>query len=104
MKQKGFTILEFLISMFIGMLILGGVIVTYVSMKSTTRDTMAIGELQEQYGMKWRDKVYAIHLNTNTVDNVKFKRKVEKTLKSIETNLKIEQRLALNLLPNKKEI
>jgi type IV pilus assembly protein PilW len=47
MKQKGFTILEFLISMFIGMLILGGVIVTYVSMKSTTRDTMAIGELQE---------------------------------------------------------
>ncbi len=63
----------------------------------------AIGELQEQYGMKWRDKVYAIHLNTNTVDNVKFKRKVEKTLKSIETNLKIEQRLALNLLPNKKD-
>ncbi|MAD88515.1 MAG: PilW family protein [Pseudomonadota bacterium] len=47
MKQKGFTILEFLISMFIGMLILGGVIVTYVSMKATTRDTMAIGELQE---------------------------------------------------------
>jgi membrane peptidoglycan carboxypeptidase len=61
----------------------------------------AIGELQEQYGMKWRDKVYAIHLNTNTIDNVKFKRRVEKTLKSIETNLKIEQRLALNLLPNK---
>jgi type IV pilus assembly protein PilW len=47
MKQKGFTILEFLISMFIGMLILGGVIATYVSMKATTRDTMAIGELQE---------------------------------------------------------
>ena len=47
MKQKGFTILEFLISMFIGFLILGGVIATYVSMKATTRDTMAIGELQE---------------------------------------------------------
>ncbi|WP_069470365.1 transglycosylase domain-containing protein [Candidatus Marithrix sp. Canyon 246] len=61
----------------------------------------AIGELQEQYGMKWRDKVYAIHLNTNTIDNVKFKRRVEKTLKSIETSLKIEQRLALNLLPTK---
>ena len=37
MKQKGFTILEFLISMFIGFLILGGVIATYVSMKATTR-------------------------------------------------------------------
>ena len=47
MKQNGFTILEFMISMFIGMLILGGVIATYISMKSTTRDTMAIGELQE---------------------------------------------------------
>ena len=47
MKQRGFTILEFLISMFIGVLILGGVIATYVSMKATTRDTMAIGELQE---------------------------------------------------------
>jgi type IV pilus assembly protein PilW len=47
MKQRGFTILEFLISMFIGMLILGGVIATYVSMKATTRDTMTIGELQE---------------------------------------------------------
>ncbi|MFY8298948.1 PilW family protein [Pseudoalteromonas sp. SS15] len=47
MRQKGFTILEFLISMFIGFLILGGVIATYVSMKATTRDTMAIGELQE---------------------------------------------------------
>ncbi|ALO41379.1 PilW family protein [Pseudoalteromonas phenolica] len=47
MKQKGFTILEFLVSMFIGVLILGGVIATYISMKATTRDTMAIGELQE---------------------------------------------------------
>lgn len=63
----------------------------------------AIGELQEHYGMKWRDKVYAIHLNTNTVDNVQFKRKVEETLQSIETTLKIEDRLTLNLLPNKKD-
>lgn len=61
----------------------------------------AIGELQEHYGMKWRDKVYAIHLNTNSVDNVQFKRKVEDTLQSIETTLKIEDRLTLNLLPTK---
>jgi type IV pilus assembly protein PilW len=43
----GFILLELLIAMFIGVLILGGVLFTYVGMKSTTRDTMAIGELQE---------------------------------------------------------
>ncbi|KAF7774263.1 type IV pilus assembly protein PilW [Pseudoalteromonas citrea] len=47
MKRTGFSILELMISMFIGALILGGVIATYVSMKVTTRDTMAIGEMQE---------------------------------------------------------
>ncbi|MBQ4861760.1 PilW family protein [Pseudoalteromonas sp. MMG013] len=47
MKKNGFSLLELMISMFIGVLILGGVIATYVSMKVTTRDTMAIGEMQE---------------------------------------------------------
>ena len=47
MKQKGFTFLEVMIALFIGGLILGGVMFTYISMKVTTKDTMTIGELQE---------------------------------------------------------
>ncbi|MCO7186976.1 MULTISPECIES: PilW family protein [unclassified Pseudoalteromonas] len=47
MGRSGFTLVELLISMFIGALLLGGVVTAYVSMKVTTRDTMAIGELQE---------------------------------------------------------
>ncbi|GAB0110398.1 PilW family protein [Pseudoalteromonas distincta] len=47
MQQKGFTLIEIMISLFIGGLILGGVMFTYISMKVTTKDTMAIGELQE---------------------------------------------------------
>ncbi|MBH0021975.1 PilW family protein [Pseudoalteromonas sp. SWXJ133] len=47
MKQKGFTLVEMMISLFIGGLILGGVMFTYIGMKVTTRDTMTIGELQE---------------------------------------------------------
>ena len=47
MKQKGFTLLEVMISLFIGGLILGGVMFTYIGMKVTTKDTMTIGELQE---------------------------------------------------------
>ncbi|KAF7786704.1 type IV pilus assembly protein PilW [Pseudoalteromonas rubra] len=47
MMRSGFTLVELLISMFIGALLLGGVVTAYVSMKVTTRDTMAIGELQE---------------------------------------------------------
>ncbi|WP_462163599.1 PilW family protein [Pseudoalteromonas xiamenensis] len=46
-KVRGFTLIELMISLFIGGLILGGVMFTYLSMKSTTRDTMTIGELQE---------------------------------------------------------
>ncbi|WP_440053610.1 PilW family protein [Pseudoalteromonas sp. T1lg65] len=46
-KVRGFTLLELMISMFIGLLLLGGIIATYISMQSTTRDTMHIGELQE---------------------------------------------------------
>lgn len=47
MKQIGFTLVEVMISLFIGGLILGGVMFTYIGMKVTTKDTMAIGELQE---------------------------------------------------------
>lgn len=47
MKNKGFTLIEMMIALFIGGLILGGVMFTYISMKVTTRDTMTIGELQE---------------------------------------------------------
>ncbi|WP_028835387.1 MULTISPECIES: PilW family protein [unclassified Pseudoalteromonas] len=47
MKQAGFTLIEMMISLFIGGLILGGVMFTYIGMKVTTRDTMTIGELQE---------------------------------------------------------
>ncbi|MDN3487750.1 MULTISPECIES: PilW family protein [unclassified Pseudoalteromonas] len=47
MKQKGFTLLEVMISLFIGGLILGGVMFTFISMKISTKDTMSIGELQE---------------------------------------------------------
>ncbi|MFT6788275.1 MAG: type IV pilus assembly protein PilW [Pseudoalteromonas rhizosphaerae] len=47
MKQRGFTLVEMMIALFIGGLVLGGVMFTYISMKVTTRDTMVIGELQE---------------------------------------------------------
>ena len=47
MRQKGFTLIEMMISLFIGGLILGGVMFTYIGMKVTTKDTMTIGELQE---------------------------------------------------------
>ncbi|WP_350593829.1 MULTISPECIES: PilW family protein [unclassified Pseudoalteromonas] len=47
MKQTGFTLIEVMISLFIGGLILGGVMFTFISMKVTTKDTMTIGELQE---------------------------------------------------------
>ena len=47
MKQKGFTLVEVMISLFIGGLILGGVMFTYLGMKLTTKDTMTIGEIQE---------------------------------------------------------
>ncbi len=47
MKQHGFTLIEVMISLFIGGLILGGVMFTYIGMKLTTKDTMTIGELQE---------------------------------------------------------
>ncbi|MEM5550018.1 PilW family protein [Pseudoalteromonas neustonica] len=47
MRQTGFTLVEMMVSLFIGGLVLGGVMFTYISMKVTTRDTMTIGELQE---------------------------------------------------------
>ncbi len=46
-KLAGFTLVEMMVALFIGGLVLGGVMFTYLSMKVTTRDTMTIGELQE---------------------------------------------------------
>ncbi|WP_372766868.1 PilW family protein [Pseudoalteromonas sp.] len=46
-KQHGFTMLELMISLFVGAFILAGVMFTYLGMKITTSDTMDIGELQE---------------------------------------------------------
>lgn len=47
LKQYGFTMLELMISLFVGAFILGGIMFTYLGMKITTSDTMDIGELQE---------------------------------------------------------
>ena len=46
-KQIGFTLLELMIAMVVGVFLLGGVMFTYLSMKVTTTDTIEMGELQE---------------------------------------------------------
>ncbi|MEI8642578.1 type II secretion system protein [Pseudoalteromonas sp. Hal099] len=38
MREKGFTLIEMMISLFIGGLILGGVMFTYIGMKVTTKE------------------------------------------------------------------
>lgn len=45
--QRGLTLVEVMVSLVVGAIILAGVMFTYVGMKGTTRDTLAIGELQE---------------------------------------------------------
>jgi len=45
--QAGMTLLEAMLSLAIGVFLLGGVLATYVAMKSTTQDTTTMGELQE---------------------------------------------------------
>jgi len=47
MNQRGFTIIEMMISLVVSGFILGGVMFTYLSMKVSTNDTLEIGELQE---------------------------------------------------------
>lgn len=44
--QQGLTILEMLISLFIGIFLLGGVVAAYLAMRTTTNETLVIGELQ----------------------------------------------------------
>lgn len=44
---KGFTLIELMISLFVGAFILAGVMFTYLGMKVTTSETMDLGELQE---------------------------------------------------------
>lgn len=47
MKNKGFTLIEMMISLVVGAFVLAGVMFTYMSMKTTTKNTLEIGELQE---------------------------------------------------------
>lgn len=46
MKNRGFTLIEVMVSLIIGAFILAGVMFTYQAMKLTTKDTLAIGQLQ----------------------------------------------------------
>ncbi|MCF6457111.1 PilW family protein [Pseudoalteromonas sp. MMG024] len=46
-SNKGFTLIELMISLFVGAFILAGVMFTYLGMKVTTSETMDLGELQE---------------------------------------------------------
>lgn len=47
MNQRGFTLIEMMISLVVSGFILAGVMFTYLSMKVSTNDTLEIGELQE---------------------------------------------------------
>ncbi|MBQ4833187.1 PilW family protein [Pseudoalteromonas sp. MMG010] len=47
MQNKGFTLVEMMVSLFIGAFILAGVMFTFISMKTTSKDTLDIGDLQE---------------------------------------------------------
>jgi type IV pilus assembly protein PilW len=46
-KQKGFTVLELLIGLSVGIFLIGGVISAFIGMKTTSAETSSIGELQE---------------------------------------------------------
>ncbi|WP_105201097.1 PilW family protein [Pseudoalteromonas sp. T1lg10] len=46
-RIAGYTLLELMIAMVVGLFLLGGVMFTYLSMKVTTSDTVEMGELQE---------------------------------------------------------
>lgn len=46
-NQLGFTMLELLLSLFVGGFVLAGVMFTYMGMKMSTSDTLDMGELQE---------------------------------------------------------
>lgn len=47
MKQAGFTIIEVMVALIVGAFLLGGVMFTYVGMRTTAEETLDIGELQE---------------------------------------------------------
>ncbi len=46
-KQQGMSLLEAMIALSVGVFLLGGVMVTFSSMRATTSETMGIGEVQE---------------------------------------------------------
>ncbi len=46
-KQQGFSVLEILISLIVGLVLLTGVLAVFVGMRSTTTETSSYGEMQE---------------------------------------------------------
>jgi len=46
-KQKGFTLVEMLISLSVGVVLLGGIMSAFVGMRTTSAETSSMGELQE---------------------------------------------------------
>lgn len=46
-NQSGMSLLEAMIAMSVGVFLLGGVMMTFASMRGTTSETMGIGEIQE---------------------------------------------------------
>ena len=46
-KQAGMTLMELMISMAIGVFLLGGVTVAYLAMRTTTAETIALSEMQQ---------------------------------------------------------
>lgn len=46
-KQAGLTLMELMISMAIGVFLLGGITAAYIAMRSTTTETVALSEMQQ---------------------------------------------------------
>lgn len=46
-KQAGLTLMELMISMVIGVFLLGGITAAYIAMRSTTTETVALSEMQQ---------------------------------------------------------
>lgn len=46
-KQTGMTLMELMISMVIGVFLLGGITVAYLAMRTTTAETVALSEMQQ---------------------------------------------------------
>ena len=64
--QRGLTLIETLISLFIGVFLLGGVFAAYLAMRSSTNETLVIGELQNTGRL-------ALSVMTNDIAQAGFK-------------------------------